>query len=60
YGTDVDGEVAEMLREGVNSDKNRLPVIALCDSFGRIIFFSEGYNTSLGQRVTELINKIAE
>jgi hypothetical protein len=38
--------------------KEKLPVIALCDSFGRVIYVSEGYNTSLAQDLEGIIPKI--
>lgn len=35
--------------------EHKLPVIALCDSFGRIVYLSEGYNTSLAADLERLI-----
>ena len=58
YGTDVDGKVAGMLREGTESVRNSLPVTALCDSFGRIIYYSEGYDTSLGTRLATILPQL--
>ena len=34
---------------------HKLPVIALCDSFGRIVYLSEGYNTSLAADLERII-----
>jgi len=47
YGRDVDGKVMKMLCDGCESSSPTLPVVAVCDSFGRIVYFSQGYNTSL-------------
>ena len=58
YGTDVDDKVAGMLREGTESVRNSLPVTALCDSFGRIIYYSEGYDTSLGTRLATILPQL--
>ncbi len=58
YGTDADGKVAGMLREGTESARNSLPVTALCDSFGRIIYYSEGYDTSLGTRLATILPQL--
>ena len=54
-GIDPDGSVKNMLSDGEGS---RLPVIALCDSFGRVVYRSEGYNTSLGSQLTSVIGKL--
>lgn len=35
--------------------EHKLPVIALCDSFGRIVYLSEGYNTSLAADLERII-----
>jgi len=35
-----------------------LPVVAICDSFGRIVYFSEGYNTSLASELEDTISKL--
>lgn len=58
YGKDPDGKVADMLRRGVQEEGNRLPVIALCDSFGRIVYYSQGYNTSLSSELSKLLPQI--
>lgn len=57
YGSDIDGSVLQMIRSGVKAtDAARgMPVIVLADSFGRVVFVSEGYDTSLGQKLTDII-----
>ncbi|MBR7026569.1 MAG: transglutaminase domain-containing protein [Bacteroidales bacterium] len=35
--------------------EHKLPVIALCDSFGRIVYLSEGYNTSLAADLERIV-----
>lgn len=57
FGKDIDGSVARMLLEGCGLSGGGLPVVALCDSFGRIIFISRGYNTSFAGRLTDMISK---
>ena len=54
FGIDPDGSIRGMLSDG----ESRLPVIALCDSFGRVVYRSEGYNTSLGSQLTSVIGKL--
>ena len=58
YGVDVSGKVKQMLCEGCNSTSKTLPVIAICDTFGRIVYFSQGYNTSLGEQIKGVIHKL--
>ena len=47
FGTDIDGRIASMIKSGMHSNSANLPLIVVADSFGRIIYFSQGYNTSL-------------
>ena len=58
YGVDVDGKVRGMICDGCNSPQRTLPVVAVCDSFGRIVYFSQGYNTSLGEQLNSVIHKL--
>ena len=58
YGVDVDDKVRAMLCAGCNSASKTLPVIALCDSFGRVVYFSQGYNTSVGEQLKSVIHKL--
>lgn len=51
-GRDADGKIKKMIVEGMHHDgPARLPIIAIADSFGRIVYFSEGYNTSLASQL---------
>ena len=58
YGSDPEGKVEKMLLKGVESERSGRPVIALCDSFGRIVYFSQGYNTSLGEQLFGVISAL--
>ena len=58
YGVDTDGKVAAMLASGAGAKNFRLPVIAVGDSFGRIVYFSQGYNTSLAEDLRGVIEKL--
>ncbi|MBR5072942.1 MAG: hypothetical protein IKX29_05285, partial [Bacteroidales bacterium] len=58
YGIDVGGKVAAMLASGAGADSFRLPVVAVGDSFGRIVYFSQGYNTSLAEDLRTVLNKL--
>lgn len=59
FGTDPDRKVLTMLTSGCESDSMTLPVIAVCDSFGRIVYFSQGYNTSLASDLQILFLHLA-
>ena len=58
YGIDAGGKVADMLASGAGAESFRLPVVAVGDSFGRIVYFSQGYNTSLAEDLRNVLNKL--
>lgn len=60
WGTDPDGKVREMLEavSPATDDNMRLPLIAVADSFGRVVFLSKGYDTSLAQKLRTLIPQL--
>ena len=35
--------------------EHKLPVVAICDSFGRVVYLSEGYNTSLASDLERIV-----
>ena len=35
--------------------KHIVPMVAICDSFGRVVYLSEGYNTSLASDLENTI-----
>ena len=55
FGIDSGSAVRDMLCEGCHSTTKTFPVIAMCDSFGRIVYFSTGYNTSLPSQLRTVI-----
>lgn len=58
YGIDSGRDVRKMLCDGCHSKSMTLPVIAVCDSFGRIVYLSTGYNTSLASQLQTVIHGI--
>ena len=58
YGVDTEGKIAGMLASGAGFDSFRLPVIAVGDSFGRIVYVSQGYNTSLAEDLRNVLKKL--
>ena len=55
---DEDGSILEMLCAGVKSDSRQKPVVTICDSFGRIVYFSQGYNTSLAEDIKRILPQL--
>ncbi|MGM9775142.1 MAG: alpha-L-fucosidase [Candidatus Egerieousia sp.] len=55
YGTDPDGKILKMIYEGCKPKYSRLPVIIIADSFGRVVYFSQGYNTSLAENIKAIL-----
>lgn len=58
FATDPDGSAFRMLLTGCRSSSKTLPVITICDSFGRIVYFSQGYNTSLASDLQSVISQL--
>ncbi len=58
YGIDPENAVRNMLCEGCHCESKTLPVIAVCDSFGRIVYISTGYNTSLASQLSNVLRGI--
>ena len=55
---DADGSILEMLCAGCKSESRQKPVITVCDSFGRIVYFSQGYNTSLAEDLKRVLSQL--
>ena len=58
YGTDTEGQVLKMIYEGCKPAAPALPVIIIADSFGRVVYYSQGYNTSLSEQLRHTLNAI--
>ena len=52
YGSDLSDGIRAML-----APEAPLPLIALCDSFGRVVYLSKGYNTSLAADLRRCIDQ---
>lgn len=51
-------DIVKTLTASVKSESNRLPIIVVADSFGRVVYYSQGYNTSLGVDLKRVINQL--
>ena len=61
WGTDPDNKVRDMMLNAVGKSANtnlRLPIIIVADSFGRVVFYTDGYDTSLAQKLTNLLPQL--
>lgn len=59
YGYDYDQKVIDMLYRMVKLDKNtQLPIVIVGDSFGRVVYKSTGYNTSIGQQIKGILQQL--
>lgn len=56
FGYDYDGQTSAMLGSMLKiEDMNRLPVVVVADTFGRVLYISTGYNISLGEHLSTII-----
>ena len=51
----VPDALAREFSTGCSTTFDRLPVVVVADSFGRIVYFSQGYNTSLAANLRQVI-----
>ncbi|KAA6349032.1 hypothetical protein EZS27_003541 [termite gut metagenome] len=59
YGIDETGKITGMIVEAMKlTDKNKLPVFIIADTFGRVMYVSQGYNTNMGEQLIKIIQKI--
>jgi hypothetical protein len=59
YGIDKDGNIAEMISSAMKlEDNKRLPVFVIADTFGRVVFVSQGYTIGLGEQLLNVIRKL--
>jgi hypothetical protein len=59
YGIDRDGKITDMIATAMKlSDKNRLPVFVIADTFGRVVFVSQGYTIGLGEQMYKVISQL--
>lgn len=59
YGIDADGSIQKMLSDALPvRHAPRLPLIVLADTFGRVVYWTEGYNTSIETQVANAIKQL--
>ncbi len=59
YGIDTDGKIAGMVGSAMNLPSSGiLPVFVIADTFGRVVFVSQGYTIGLGEQMMQVIHKL--
>ncbi|MDR2679711.1 MAG: transglutaminase domain-containing protein [Tannerella sp.] len=59
FGVDGSGEVTKMIAKAMKlSDPDALPVFIIADTFGRVVFVSQGYTIGLGEQLMKVIHKL--
>lgn len=58
-GYDDNGQTAQMLKTMMKIENiNNLPVFIIADTFGRVVFFSQGYQIGLGEQMKKVIDNL--
>lgn len=57
YVIDSKGEIAAMF-EAIKLKTNNLPIYVVADTFGRVVFKSEGYQINLADKLNKVINAL--
>lgn len=59
YGVDREGAVSEMLARSLElTNRNDLPIFVVADTFGRVVFVSQGYRIGLGEQMMKVIGAL--
>ncbi|MDR2917721.1 MAG: transglutaminase domain-containing protein [Tannerella sp.] len=59
YGVDTSGEITKMITEAMKLPNSAsLPVFIIADTFGRVVFVSQGYTIGLGEQMMKVIHKL--
>lgn len=57
FGYDNKGAMSRMIGQMCDvRDMNRLPVVVVGDAFGRVVYVSTGYNTSVGEELSTILD----
>jgi hypothetical protein len=59
YGIDGDNRVTDMIASAMKlPDTTVLPIFVIADTFGRVVFVSQGYTIGLGEQMLRIIHKL--
>ena len=58
-GTDENGEISRMVTDAMKlSNPDSLPIFIIADTFGRVVFVSQGYTIGLGEQMMKVIHQL--
>lgn len=61
FGSDPKGAMSQMIGKLCEiSDMSRLPVVVVGDTFGRVVYISTGYNTSVGDHLLTIVDLLQQ
>ncbi|MDO4704178.1 transglutaminase domain-containing protein [Tannerella sp.] len=59
FGTDESGEISRMITDAMKlSNSDSLPIFIIADTFGRVVFVSQGYTIGLGEQMMKVIHQL--
>lgn len=58
YGIDADRNISNMIKQAMESNSDNLPLFIIADTFGRVVFYSQGYTIGLGEQIVKVIGKL--
>jgi len=59
YGIDHNNKITGMIASAMElSNQNNLPIFIVADTFGRVVFVSQGYTIGLGEQLMSVIRKL--
>lgn len=59
YGIDSDGSITRMIADAMRlQNSNNLPIFIIADTFGRVVFVSQGYTIGIGEQMMKVIRKL--
>ncbi len=58
YGVDQGGEITKAFARDLKVSPTNLPVVVIADTFGRVVFVSQGYTIGMGEQLMQVIKAI--
>lgn len=59
WGKDTDGSILKLLTTGTETAiPFEYPLLAVCDTFGRVVFVSQGYTIGIGDRISKVVSEV--
>lgn len=59
FGVDGNGQIADALVKELNlSSSNNLPIVVIADTFGRVVYVSQGYKIGIGDELIQILKKL--